>query len=81
MLLTELHTYLYHNAELPHRGDGALFHYTKFSSFLKNMEDMTLLPSSFVFMISFNSSKVQFELWMLLSLLLNVIVSIQSAYY
>lgn len=47
MLLTELPTYLYHNAELPHRGDGALFHYTKFSSFLKIMEDMTLLPSSF----------------------------------
>lgn len=47
MLLTELPTYLYHNAELPHRGDGALFHYTKFSSFLMIMEDMTLLPSSF----------------------------------
>lgn len=47
MLLTELPTYLYHNAELPHREDGALFHYTKFSSFLKIMEDMTLLPSSF----------------------------------
>ena len=47
MLLTELPVYLYHNAELPHRGDGALFHYTKFSSFLKIMEDMTLLPSSF----------------------------------
>lgn len=47
MLLTELPVYLYHNEELPHRGDGALFHYTKFSSFLKIMEDMTLLPSSF----------------------------------
>ena len=47
MLLTELPVYLYYNAELPHRGDGALFHYTKFSSFLKIMEDMTLLPSSF----------------------------------
>ena len=43
MLLTELPVYLYHND----RGDGALFHYTKFSSFLKIMEDMTLLPSSF----------------------------------
>ena len=47
MLLTELPIYLYYNSELPHRGDGALFHYTKFSSFLKIMEDMTLLPSSF----------------------------------
>lgn len=47
MLLTEQPIYLYNNAELPLRGDGALFHYTKFSSFLKIMEDMTLLPSSF----------------------------------
>ena len=47
MLLTEQPIYLYNNAELPQRGDGALFHYTKFSSFLKIMEDMTLLPPSF----------------------------------
>lgn len=47
MLLTELPTYLYYNAELPHRGDGALFHFTKFDSFLRILEDMTLLPSSF----------------------------------
>ena len=47
MLLTELPVYLYHNAELPHRGDGALFHYTKMESFLKILDDMTLLPSSF----------------------------------
>lgn len=47
MLLTELPAYLYHNAELPERGDGALFHYTKFESFLKILEDLTLLPSSF----------------------------------
>lgn len=39
--------YLYHHEELPHRGDGALFHFTKFESFLKILEDMTLLPSSF----------------------------------
>lgn len=47
MLLTELPAYLYYNAELPERGDGALFHYTKFESFLKILEDMTLLPSTF----------------------------------
>ena len=34
-------------AELPLRGDGALFHYTKMESFLKILDDMTLLPSSF----------------------------------
>ena len=47
MLRTLLPAYLYHNAELPERGDGALFHYTKFESFLKILEDLTLLPSSF----------------------------------
>ena len=47
MLLTELSAYLYYNAELPERGDGALYHYTKFESFLKILEDLTLLPSSF----------------------------------
>lgn len=47
MLLTKLPIYLYHHEELPHRGDGALFHFTKFESFLKILEDMTLLPSSF----------------------------------
>lgn len=47
MLLTKLPIYLYHHKELPYRGDGALFHFTKFESFLKILEDMTLLPSSF----------------------------------
>lgn len=47
MLLTELPMYLYHNAELPRRGDGALFHYTKFGSLLEILKDLTLLPSSF----------------------------------
>ena len=46
MLLTELPVYLHHK-EIPCRGDGVLFHYTKFDSFLKILEDMTLLPSSF----------------------------------
>lgn len=47
MLLTELPVYLYHHEEVPHRGDGALFHYTKYESFMKILEDLTLLPSSF----------------------------------
>lgn len=47
MLLTELPMYLYHHEELPHRGDGVLFHFTKFESFRKILEDMTLKPSSF----------------------------------
>lgn len=47
MLLTDLPRYLYHNAELPARGDDALFHYTKYESFMKILEDLTLLPSSF----------------------------------
>ena len=47
MLLTKLPIYLYHHEEMPYRGDGALFHFTKFESFLKILEDMTLLPSSF----------------------------------
>ena len=47
MLLTKLPIYLYRHEELPYRGDGAFFHFTKFESFLKILEDMTLLPSSF----------------------------------
>lgn len=47
MILTELPRYLYHTEEFPLRGDGALFHYTKFNSFLEILKDMTLLPSPF----------------------------------
>lgn len=47
MLLTKLPRYLYHQDEFPQRGDGALFHYTKLDFFLKILEDLTLLPSSF----------------------------------
>ena len=47
MSLTNLPMYLYHHTEVPRRGDGALFHFTKFDSFLKILEDMKLLPSSF----------------------------------
>lgn len=47
MILTIVPVYMYHNTELPCKGDGALFHYTKMESFLKILDDMTLLPSSF----------------------------------
>lgn len=47
MLLTVLPRYLYHNTELPRRGDGALFHYTKFEYLKDILEDLTLSPSSF----------------------------------
>lgn len=47
MLLTELPVYIPCSDELPQKGDGTLFHYTKFDSFLKIIQDMTLLPSSF----------------------------------
>ena len=47
MLLTELPVYLYHTEELPHRGDGALFHFTKWDNLKFIMDDLTLLPSSF----------------------------------
>lgn len=39
--------YLYHHEELPRRGDGALFHYTKFVYLQDILKDLTLLPSSF----------------------------------
>lgn len=47
MLLTKLPVYLNYNEEIPHRGDGVLFHFTKYESFLNILKDMTLLPSSF----------------------------------
>lgn len=39
--------YLYHNYELPCRGDGALFHFTTWKNFKLIMSDLSLLPSSF----------------------------------
>ena len=41
MLHTKLPAYLYGNEELPYKGDGALFHYTKFEKFKLIMEDLT----------------------------------------
>lgn len=47
MLLKVLPTYLYGTDEIPNRGDGALFHFTSFESFLEILNDLTLKPSSF----------------------------------
>ena len=47
MVLTELPIYLIHNKELPHRGDGALFHYTKFENLQKILTCLDLKSSSF----------------------------------
>ena len=58
MLLTELPIYLYYNCEFPHRGDGALFHFTKYKSFLDILEDLTLLPSSFKKLNDMNEGNV-----------------------
>lgn len=58
MLLTSLPIYLYGNEELPCRGDGALFHFTNFESFLKILNDMTLLPSSFEKLNDMNEGNV-----------------------
>lgn len=58
MLLTELPTYLYGCEELPHKGDGTLFHYTKLDSFKKIMEDLTLKPSSFARLNDMNEGNV-----------------------
>ena len=47
MLHTKLPTYLYGHEELPHKADGALFHYTTLYFFKMIMEDLTLKTSSF----------------------------------
>ena len=58
MLLKELPTYLYGSEELPYKGDGILFHYTKLDSFKKIMEDLTLKPSSFTILNDMNEGNV-----------------------
>lgn len=58
MLLTELPAYLYHNAEFPERGDGALFHFTKWDNLKFIMNDLTLLPSSFGKLNDMNEANV-----------------------
>ncbi|MBQ6694803.1 MAG: DUF2971 domain-containing protein [Bacteroidaceae bacterium] len=60
MLLTKLPAYLYWHEELPHKGDGALFHYTNLESFKKILEDLTLLPSSFERLNDMNEGNVHY---------------------
>lgn len=58
MLLTELPAYLYHHEELPHRGDGALFHFTQWDSLKDILADLTLRPSSFGTLNDMNEGNV-----------------------
>lgn len=58
MITTELPLYLYGGYELPHRGDGALFHYTSLKSFKTILKDMTFLPSSFEKLNDMNEGNV-----------------------
>ncbi|MBQ7361770.1 MAG: DUF2971 domain-containing protein [Bacteroidaceae bacterium] len=55
---TKLPAYLYGNEELPYKGDGVLFHYTKFEKFKLIMKDLTLLPSSFERLNDMNEGNV-----------------------
>lgn len=58
MLLKVLPTYLYGTDDIPNRGDGALFHFTSFKSFLKILNDLTLKPSSFKKLNDLNEGNV-----------------------
>ena len=58
MLLKVLPTYLYGTDEIPNRGDGALFHFTSFESFLEILNDLTLKPSSFKKLNDLNEGNV-----------------------
>lgn len=55
---TKLPHYLYWLERDPYKGDGALFHYTKFENFKKIMADLTLLPSSFGSLNDMNEGNV-----------------------
>ena len=58
MLHTKLPTYLYNHEELPHKADGALFHYTRLDSFKEIMKDLTLKTSSFTNLNDINEGNV-----------------------
>lgn len=58
MISTKLPIYSYHNTELPHQGDGALFHFTSLKSFANILEDMTLQLSSFENLNDLNEGNV-----------------------
>ena len=58
MVLKELPTYLYGTNEIPRRGDGALFHYTRLEKLLEILKDLSLQPSSFEKLNDLNEGKV-----------------------
>ena len=55
--------YLYGNTECPSPNDGALFHYTKFESFLKILETMTLRSSPLCKMNDLNEATIDSLDW------------------
>ncbi len=55
--------YLNGTTELPYVDDGALFHYTKFDSFLKIIETMTLRSTPLAKMNDLNEASVEFVDW------------------
>lgn len=55
--------YLNEITELPEVHDGALFHYTKFDSFLKIVETMTLRSASLSDMNDLNEANIEFIDW------------------
>lgn len=54
----ELPVYLYGTNMWPERGDGALYHFTKFDSFLKILESMSLKLSSYKNLNDLNEANV-----------------------
>lgn len=61
--MIETPLYLYGNTELPSPDDGALFHYTKFESFLKIIETMTLRSSPLCKMNDLNEASIDSLDW------------------
>lgn len=56
--MIEFPSYLYGSYEIPSPGDGALFHYTEFESFLKIIETMTLRSSPLYKMNDLNEANI-----------------------
>ena len=63
IVMIETPIYLYGTDELPDVDDGALYHYTKFDSFLKIIETMTLRSTPLAKMNDLNEASVEFVDW------------------
>lgn len=61
--MIETPLYLYGSYEIPSTDDGALFHYTKFESFLKIIESMTLRSSPLYKMNDLNEANINSLDW------------------